>query len=176
MQFIQSVLAGISGLDGTLVREAWQPNPPKEPDVYVNWMKFSFTEDEGDFDPYQSIDSAGNNVFMRMEDLSLQCSFYGPEAWEYAKIVRDGFTVRQNLEALGIAKMTFVSASKAVRAPDLVNERWVNRWEMTLRLRREILRVYPVLKLLLGGPGTLIGNNAGAGTITVAIPAVSEEG
>jgi hypothetical protein len=147
-EFLQQVLVGVSSLPGDLVREAWQVNPPKQPDIYTDWLKFALTEDDADTFAYNSLDSNNNNVFMRMEALTVQCTFYGPKALHYAKLVRDGFQIGQNREVLQSAKMDFVSTSKATRAPDLVNERWVSRWEMSISLRREILRVYPILNVL----------------------------
>lgn len=161
--FIQSMLAGISGLPGSLVRPKWQLEPPKSPDVTVNWMGFGVNEDDADTNAYVD----GGN-FMRMEALAVQCSFYGPDAWEYTKLLRDGLQIPQNLQALNSAKMGFVSTSRMTRVPDLVNEQWVNRWEMTVFLRREIQRTYPILTFVAGA-GTLTTNDAGSSTKTVAI-------
>jgi hypothetical protein len=147
-QFLQTVLVGVSGLLPALVRPQWQVDAPKQPDIYVNWMSFGLTEDDADTFSYNSLDSSNNNVFMRMEALTLQCSFYGPDSLEWGKTTRDGFQIGQNREALQSAGMDFVATSKMTRAPDLVNERWMDRWMMSVMLRREILRVYPILTFL----------------------------
>jgi hypothetical protein len=147
-EFLQTVFVGVSGLPGELVRPKWQVNPPKQPDVYINWLAIGLSEEEPDTFSYNSIDTNGNNVFQRMEGFSVQCSFFGPRALDYAALVRDGLQIGQNREALQSVKMDFVSTSKLTRAPDLVNERWINRWEMTAYFRREVLRAYPILYVL----------------------------
>jgi len=169
-QFIQQVLVGVSGLPGDLVRERWQVDPPKQPDIFTNWLAFALTEDDSDTNAFNSVNPDGSNIFMRMEALTVQCSFYGPQALHYGKLVRDGFQIGQNREALQLAKMDFAYTGKLTRAPDLVNERWVNRWEMTVNLRREILRTYPILTIL-SVTGTLyVLQSAGVKTIALTSP------
>lgn len=172
-QFLQTVFVGVSGLPGELVRTKWQVNPPKQPDIFINWLSIGLMEDDADTFAYNSINSSNVNVFQRMEALTVQCSFYGPDSLEVGKLVRDGFQIGQNREALQSAKMDFVSTGKMVRAPDLIDERWVNRWEMSVYLRREILRTYPLLTFL-SASGTLyaLGSN---GVRTIALNSKSEE-
>ena len=145
-QFLQTVFVGVSGIvDPTLVRPRWQIDPPKSPDITTDWIAFGVTEDNAIGTAYNSLDSNNNNVVQRMEDLVVQVSFYGPDALTFAQVVRDGLQIGQNREALQSAKMDFVDCGRITRAPDIVNERWRNRYEMTVNFRREILRVYPIL-------------------------------
>lgn len=254
-QFLQTVFVGLSGLPPDLVRGKWQPNPPKNPDIDVNWLAIGLGVNKPDANAFVGVSPAtkavgyvkllqnptanvtvtingviitfvtgtpsgnqvqigvdvetttqslwsflslssdvnlvlatyfvyatqitltsvatgtnGNsftlatssdviglsgstltgggvntNVFQRHEDLEVQCSFYGPDADDIASSVRDGFQLGQNREALGLANMGFVGTSSARRVPDLVNERWIDRFEMSVFLRRERLRVYPIL-------------------------------
>lgn len=168
-EFLQTVFVGVSGLPGDMVRPAWQISPPKQPDAYTNWMKLAVTEIDADYNSYtQGVLQDGSNQTMRMEQFIVQCSFYGPQASEYMKLVRDNFQVKQNLEALQGAYMNFVATGKATHVPDLVNELWINRWEMSVTMRREIIRVYPILTFV-SGSGSLIANTA-AGTKTIQIP------
>ncbi len=169
-QFIQTVFVGISGLAAQLVLPKWQENPPQWPDAGINWMSVGLSEDDADTYAYNSIDDSGNNVFQRFETLVYQCSFYGPQALLYTKLLRDGFQLPQNREALRSIGMDFTSTSKAVRAPDLINERWINRWEMSVNLKREILRVYPILTFVsLSGTLNVLGSTAGVRTSTFSV-------
>jgi len=144
-------------MDGNLVRPRWQLNPPVQPDVTVNWISVGLTEDDSDTNAFVGIDQSGNNQFQRQEALTLDCMFYGPDSLEIGKAVRDGLQIKQNLEALQSANMNFVSTSRMTRVPDLVNERWVDRWTMSVYLRRQINRVYPILTFV-SGSGTLYAN------------------
>ena len=166
--FLQTVFVGISGLPGTLVRPKWQLNPPKNPDLTVNWLAIGLTEDDSDTNAFVGIQPDNSSVLMRMEALTVQCTFYGPDSYELCKLLRDGFQIRQNLEALQKANMNFVNTDRMTRAPDVVNERWVDRWEMAVHLRREIIRTYPILTFV-SGSGILIENNQGSGVKTIPI-------
>lgn len=147
-QFIQTVLVGLSGLAGPFVRPTWQPNPPKMPDNDVNWLAFGITSNTPDANAYVGVKADGSNDFQRHELLDIDCAFYGPLALANASLVRDGFQIQQNLEAMRAADMGFAACEQAIHLPELINERWFNRYQMKILLRRQIRRVYPVLTLL----------------------------
>lgn len=144
-QFIQTVMVGLSGLPGTMVRPKWQVEPPKNPpNVSTNWLAIGIDLAVPDANGY--IGSIGDTdlTSQRHETLDVGCSFYGPDALEYYGIVRDGFQIPQNREALGASNMGFVEILPGRKIPDLVNERFYNRVETSVILRREIIRTYGV--------------------------------
>lgn len=171
-EFLQTLLVGVSGLAGDLVRPKWQLDPPSQPDGCVNWLSIGLNEEDADTFAYTAEQPDQSYAFMRMEALSLQCSFYGPDSLYYARQVRDNLQILQNTQMLARANMSFTSTSRLTRVPDLVNEQWVNRWEMTIYLRLEVLRTYPILPFL-SASATLKANNAGGVVYTVPI-AVTE--
>ena len=157
-QFIQTVLVGVSGLAGELVRPDWQLNPPKRPDQNVNWLAFGVSESTPSFnsltDLVQNGDDAPFYQSQHQESFVIKLSVYGPDSLDLYRLIRDGFQIPQNREGLLKAKMGLVDVSKAIRNPELIDERWFDRWECFVNMRYEAIRTYPVLTLV-GADGTI---------------------
>lgn len=147
-QFLQTVFVGITGLPGNMVRPKWQVEPPKEPDLTVNFMSMGIGVAVPDANGYVDVDENGATVTQRHETLEIGCDLFGPSAMEIAGLIRDGFQIPNNLEGLRTANMGFVETSTARHVPDLVGERFIDRVVMSVFVRREIQRVYPILTIL----------------------------
>jgi hypothetical protein len=144
VQFIQTIFVGLTGLPGTLVRPLWQVEPPKQPDLKVNWMGMGIDVSTPDANSYVNTNSDGLVISQRHETLEISCHIYGPNALENAGLIRDGFQIQTNLEALTLANMGFVEVGPMRHLPDLINERYIDRIIMSTFIRREIQRVYPI--------------------------------
>lgn len=117
---------------------------PKQPDINVNWISFGIDVSVPDANAYTNYNSDGSFGSQRHETLEIGTDCYGPDALYISGLIRDGFQIKTNLDALQVAKMGFVETGPARQIPDLVNERFVGRVNMSIILRREVLRVYPV--------------------------------
>lgn len=147
-QFIQTVLVGLSGIAGDLIRPKFQVAPPKQPTIETNWVAFQIVSITPDANGYTGMQPNNSTIYSRNEEIEVQCSFYGPLAYDYADQVRDGFQIQQNLEALRLANMGFKETSGSTLVPDLVNDRWIQRVELSIILRRQVQRVYPILSFI----------------------------
>ena len=148
--FFHDVLAGISGLDGSLVRPLWQEEPPNIPDRSVTWLAFGVSESRSDTYGVEEHDPAGDGVDVtrRHEVLTWRVSVYGPGAGAMASLIRDGFGVAQNREPLTLAGMGFVAVEGPMKTAELIKQKWLQRQDLRVIIRREIVRQYPVRNLL----------------------------
>ena len=150
----QRAIVGITGLAGDLVRPRWQITPPKQPDPSVNWCAFGivdFKADDGPAIEHQPTGD-GSDQYVRHEDITLACTFYGPLSQRYASMTRDGMALPQNMEALKQDGVVFIDSQDIRSVPELVNQQWIKRYDLPLRFRRQIKRTYAVLNILSADP------------------------
>ena len=172
----QQMVAALSGLPGSLVRPRWQPTPPTQPTADTNWASIGVIRTEADMYPSIRHDGrttlpghteAGVDVMTRHSTVTVLMSFYGPLADDVAAQVRDGLFVPQNWEPMIPLGIKFLSNDDFTRMPELVNQQWINRVDMEVRLRHQIDRTYPIFNLV-GAVVDLISDNGD--TETVEIP------
>ncbi|MFG1399835.1 phage neck terminator protein [Roseixanthobacter pseudopolyaromaticivorans] len=153
---LQSMIVGITGLPGQVVRPRWQPNPPKQPEPNTDWCAVGVTHIENDALAAHTHNSAGDgsDTLRRHATLTVMASFYGPHRMGFASQLSDGLLVPQNLEAAVTAGLLLLQASDVVSAADLFNQNWIARADVLMMFRRQIVRTYPVLNIL-SGVGTI---------------------
>lgn len=153
--FLHDWFVALSGLDNTMVRPRWQAEPVNIPQATDSWLAFGITRYESDtFASEQHFASgSGYNEIRRHEVLNILLSFYGPSADSYAAILRDGMQVAQNREVLTLNAMGLVESGEVVAVPELVKDKWYYRADLTVRIRRQIVRQYAVQNLLTGHVG-----------------------
>jgi hypothetical protein len=173
VDLLQTVIVGITGLSGMLVRPRWQPEPANLPDYGTNWASLGITERRSNAYPFVEHESPGNgtDTLVNNETFKLETSFYGPLASTNATYLRDGLAIAQNREQLYLAGISLlVVPTDIIALPSLLKERWLFRVDMPVWFVREIRRTYPVLNLL-SAAGVVVGNGAGTGNLTVPFDA-----
>lgn len=148
-RFLQSVLVGVTDLQPSLVRQSWQPNPAPVPSIETNWMAFGIESQRAEAgDPYQRQLDDGSSLMIRHEELDVACIFYGPDAQGNANLLRDSMYLAQNRESMYAVGMGLVGFSETFHVPELINDRFFDRADITMTLRREVRREYPVLNFV----------------------------
>ena len=171
---LQGMVVGVTGLDGSLVRPRWQAISPKQPEPGTDWCAIGVLESTPDAGPViQHVSGPGitdpsADLSMRHEEMTVLATFYGPHAKAYAGVLRDGLGIPQNNEPIKAAGLYFIEAQAQRRAPELINQQWVNRWDQPLRFRRQVQRVYAVPNILLAD--VHIFDDTGAVNATVHVP------
>jgi hypothetical protein len=156
-RFLQQVVVGITGMPGDMVRQRWQAEPPNHPKAEDTWAAVGIMRQVPDTYGVVEHDPAGQggDTLTRHETLELLCSFYGPDCQAKAARLADGLLIAQNREVLFRAGMGLVGVSPILTVPSLVNERWIKRLDVTVTIRREVRRSYPVLNIVSAG-GTIL--------------------
>lgn len=146
--FFHDFIAGVTGLDGTLVLPRWQPEPPNIPATAANWAGFGITNYKADVFAADVMDGAGTYELHRHEVISLMISFYGANAGYYARQFRDGIQVEQNLDELRMNNMGLVETGEVMMVPSLLKERWMRRADISFMVKRQIVRGFPVQSIV----------------------------
>lgn len=148
--FMQSVVTGITGIDGSLVRPRWQEVPPPLPAYGTDWAALGIVNQLADAFPYVQHDGTGqgDDVLKRHESFELFCSFYGPNCQTNAALLCDGLAIAQNREAMGTVGIKLIACGERALVPELIKARWTRRVDVTIGFRREVDRTYPVLNIL----------------------------
>lgn len=155
-RFFQQFVVGLTGLDPTLVRPRWQPEPINLPENDVDWCAVGVMDTLQDANAYirhvceNETQGDGYDVLIRHEDLHLLASFYGPDAWAFATRMRDGLEIGQNREVLQKNAMGFVRCANPFSTPELIKERWQRRVDLGFTIRRAVGRRYDVMNLKTG--------------------------
>lgn len=147
---LQQMVAGITGIDGTLVRPRWQPTVPKQPEPDTNWCAIGVTSIDVDDFPAEVHDPEddGSDDFAQWETINLLASFYGPAGMRNAKTLRAGIYVTQNRDAMVEQGIDLIDAGTITAAPAQINNVWVHRFDLPIRLRAKNELVFPILNLL----------------------------
>lgn len=146
--FLQAVIAGVSGMAGANIRPRWQPKSPNLPDYGTDWAAIGITEQTPDTFAYVLHTPDVGDKVVRSEIIQMLVSFYGPHAGNYSNILSMGFQVDQNREVLLLAGMGLIEVQPPRTVPEVIKGQWWNRVDQLVRFRRAITRTYPILNLL----------------------------
>lgn len=155
-QFIQQVIVGMTGINGTKVREKFQKNMPEQEAAPEDiWCAFFVTETNADANSYHVTDADGEGSKMQRHlELVVDCSFYGEGSKAFAEKLRDGFQISQNREVLRSGNMGFKEVSTIRSVPEKHGQVWFKRYDMSVVLRRQINKTFAVLSFNSAG-GTI---------------------
>lgn len=157
-RFVQGWVSGVTGLDGTMVRPRWLPEPSNIPKAGTAWCAVGISTRRADTFAYAWLRPDASYLVQRHERIDLLASFYdlgsSGLADYYAALLREGAQVPQNREPLFTAGFGLIGTGDVVAVPSLLKERWLYRADLAVELARVIERVYPVLSVLSAN-GTL---------------------
>ncbi|EEI3459860.1 hypothetical protein G3D33_002172 [Salmonella enterica subsp. salamae] len=147
----------VSGLPTGMVRPRWQKEQPSLLPAETNWCAFGVTGWPIDNSPAFTNQTEEGAQLWRHETFECMASFYGPAGMTFASRFRDGISVAQNnaeLNALGLSMGDYTGLTPF---PELINQQWVRRYDITVRLRRKVVRDYGI-KSLVDAPVSFFGD------------------
>jgi len=147
----------LSGLSAGMVRPRWTPTQAAVPAADVNWCGFGITGISADDSPAFVRQTDDSNQMWRHEVIETLASFYGPASQSVATLFRDGLTVEQNNATLNGNGLSLADYSELIAFPELINNQWVRRYDITVRLRRKVIREYGI-KSILSAPVQFFGD------------------
>ncbi|WP_293797220.1 hypothetical protein [uncultured Pantoea sp.] len=139
----------LSGLPDGMVRPRWTPVQAAMPAQNVNWCGFGIIGFTSDGSP-AFVQSEDDAQMWRHEVVECIASFYGPSSQQTASLFRDGMQVPQNNVELNRYQLSFFDASPLTSFPELINNQWVRRYDVTVRLRRKVVREYGIKSIVDG--------------------------
>jgi hypothetical protein len=146
----QILVTGITGLDGSLVRPRWQVSVPIQPEPNINWCAIGVSSVEQSAGPWLVYDAPSNTeLYWDHEGLTVLASFYGPNSQSFMRLLRAGLNVPQNTESLLPYMIRYVGCGPIRTMPELVNQQWIRRQDISLEFRRKVIMTYGIENILI---------------------------
>lgn len=172
--FFQGWLAGLvigGGLiaDPSLVRAAYQADPPPIPATTVTWLAFNVVPVKMDWDPVTILTELGGvngATTARIQEIHIDLTAYGPSAGAMVTQLIMGMGIGQNREILQNANMQYVSANEPSVTSRKLKGLWQRRIDCRVVLRRAVQFSYAVLSVI-GATGQLVTDAPSSTTLTV---------
>ncbi|MDR1979773.1 MAG: hypothetical protein LBQ42_13640 [Synergistaceae bacterium] len=146
----QNVISQISGLPGNLVRPAFQEDPGPTPGSSATWAAFQVMNGDATNYPVEHHygEGDGESVVYDQTAKNVLVSIYGPGADDVADMIRRALHIRQNRDALRASGVAVTWIDAPIQLPELVNEKWLRRVDLTIRTTIDIAGAYQILNLL----------------------------
>ena len=170
---LQAVVVAVTGLPSNMVRPRWQLVAPPQPEPEADWCAIGVVDETPEDNTYSRHDytaAAGNGETTTQTNVTVQilASFYGVNAKGYAALMRDGLMIAQNREALTVQSVSLVAMPDPVLfVPTMLNERAYPRADVRFRLRRAMVRVWPI-RNIKSIQGAIIPDEAASYPFTVS--------
>ncbi|WP_428848012.1 phage neck terminator protein [Serratia marcescens] len=140
-------IRGVTGMEKDNVYPRWTDPQPQIPKNGTTWCAFGITGVQEDANPAY-IQGAENAEQWSHETIDILVCFYGPQGMTVATRFRDGLFVSQNNDELKNNDLTLLDCGRIFNLPELINNQWVRRYDIAVRLRRKVIREYGIKSLV----------------------------
>lgn len=148
-RIISRWITGVSGLPGNYVFPRFTDPQPQIPPNGVTWCGFGVTALPQALFPAERQISDDQAEHWSWEEVNVISCFYGPQGAETAAIFRAGIFIEQNNAELNRTGLSLRGiGDKIYNLPELINNQWVRRYDLTVTLSRKTIRTYNIRTLL----------------------------
>ncbi|TXE22180.1 phage neck terminator protein [Serratia ureilytica] len=146
-------ICGVTGINVTLVYPRWTDPQRQIPKIGTTWCAFGITAQQQALNPADVQISDDRSEQWAWERVTVICCFYGPEGAALAARFRAGIFIEQNNAELNRRSgLTLNDAGTLYNVPELINNQWVRRYDLTVTLSRKIVREYNIKSLIATSP------------------------
>jgi hypothetical protein len=143
------MLAGLTGLDSTLKRPAFQESPLAVPKPDIDWCMFYIRDAMATNYPdvRHSPEAGGSDIVTDWQSKEIHLYFYGPDCEEYAGMIRRGLHVEQNYLEFRKSGIVVKRIGNVTQMPEKVNEKWLSRADLIIYAAYTVSVSYPVMDI-----------------------------
>lgn len=136
---------GVTGMAVKNIYPRWTDPQSSIPKNGVTWCGFGITTMPRPVNTANVQISEDESEQWSWENVSVLCCFYGPKGAGTAALFREGIFIEQNADALRrAAGLSLLDAGAIFNLPELINNQWVRRYDITVTLSRKNTRTYNV--------------------------------
>lgn len=139
-------ISGVTGIDKSLVYPRWTDPQTQIPKNGITWCAFGVTSMPRTGLP-ADIQGDDHSEQWTWENVTVICCFYGPGGAALAASFREGIYVPQNNAELNRAGLSLVGTGTLLCLPELINNQWVRRYDLTVTLSRKNVRSFNIRTL-----------------------------
>ncbi|OVZ89990.1 hypothetical protein CBW58_18160 [Yersinia frederiksenii] len=143
-------------MDKRVVYPRWTDPQIQIPKNGTTWCAFGVTGVQEDANPAYIQHTGESAEQWSHETVDILCCFYGPQGMSMATLFRDGLFISQNNDELKSVGLTLLGCGRIFNLPELINNQWVRRYDITVNLRRKVIREYGI-KSLTSAPVKFFG-------------------
>lgn len=152
-------IRGVTGMDAKQVFPRQTDPQSSIPENGVTWCGFGIATAPRDGTPANIQVSNGQSEQWTWEMVTVLCCFYGPQGAGMAARFREGIFVEQNADALRrAAGLSLLDAGKIFNLPELINNQWVRRYDITVTLSRKNIRTFNIETIVTPNVAVIKGN------------------
>lgn len=141
-------IQGVSGLEEGKVVPRWSATAPSPFPANTNGCAFEVVSINDEGYPAFENQTDDSAEMWRYQQIECMTSFFGPDSQSIGSQFRDGLNISQNNAELNRLSLSLGEFTALISAVELGDDPAIRRYDMTIYLRRKLIRTYGVKSIL----------------------------